>query len=400
MSSIVDKAFDASKRIVRSIFKGSPNLITTSDLNRQLEAFKYQLDKLDEKTGFLSDISIQTSLVSGTLSVTYSYSLLEFKGCRFTPPVSSLSINLTSSAPIAYLCLTASTSEVTYDDDSTHEIAGAKFSDGTAYPAANQIVYSEGSLILTHSLSSVENLVGIVAVIELLSTGVVDVKKNVVEASNSLPLNTVGVIKNYDKNLRGSVSNGKTYDEAFSILENRGNNIIDGWKSLNDSSGSSSGSFKIKNGVFYLNSPRSIRTLYPATQNTLIITNYTFQSSEESILIDYFNSLDISPEVLTTIGAGTYSMYGCFGTFPFYGKDSTENDIMVGSARMGFILRYNSGILDNVFIGSFIEEATVIKETIANSTFMEGPLSGNAMPVEGAKVIYNAGIFTIPFVGA
>ena len=49
MSKIVDKVFDAGKKIIRSVFLGSPNLFTTSDLNRQIEAIKYQLDSLDDK---------------------------------------------------------------------------------------------------------------------------------------------------------------------------------------------------------------------------------------------------------------------------------------------------------------------------------------------------------------
>ena len=46
MSKIVTKAFDATKKVVRSIFRGSPNLLTSSDLNRQFEALKHQIDEV------------------------------------------------------------------------------------------------------------------------------------------------------------------------------------------------------------------------------------------------------------------------------------------------------------------------------------------------------------------
>ena len=46
MSAIIDKVYDATKRIYKSVFKGAPNLITTADLNRQMSAFQAQLENL------------------------------------------------------------------------------------------------------------------------------------------------------------------------------------------------------------------------------------------------------------------------------------------------------------------------------------------------------------------
>ena len=95
------KAFDASKKIIRSVFKGSPNLFTTSDLNRQVEAIKYQLDQIEDRVGVSSDMRIIPSLTSGTLSVSFNYTYLEAKGCSFLPGIKTLEINLTRSAPLA-----------------------------------------------------------------------------------------------------------------------------------------------------------------------------------------------------------------------------------------------------------------------------------------------------------
>ena len=61
MANIIEKAFDASKNIVRTIFLGKPNLFTTSDLNRQIEAFKYQMDSIENRLGAESDMEISFS---------------------------------------------------------------------------------------------------------------------------------------------------------------------------------------------------------------------------------------------------------------------------------------------------------------------------------------------------
>lgn len=196
MSRIMAKAFDASKKIIRSVFKGSPNLFTTSDLNRQVEAIKYQLDQIEDRVGVSSDMRIIPSLTSGTLSVSFNYTYLEAKGCSFLPGIKTLEINLTRSAPLAYLCLTADKDEVTYDSDSSHEFSGAVFEDGTSFPAANQIVYSNEDIILTHAFSSVENLVAILAVIELVD-GKVVVSNNFLEKGNSVLFKDKPITKDY-----------------------------------------------------------------------------------------------------------------------------------------------------------------------------------------------------------
>lgn len=194
MSKIVEKTFDASKKIIRSIFKGSPNLFTSSDLNRQVEALKYQLDQLNEKVGATSDMEITTNLSSGTLSVGYSYSYIEVRGCSFSPETNFLDINLTNSAPIAYLCLVADTKEVTYSDDPSHEMSGAVFSDGTSMPSANQLVYYNERVILSHSFLNISNLVAVMAIIELVNDRV-SVVKNFITKGKSILFNSIGGTK-------------------------------------------------------------------------------------------------------------------------------------------------------------------------------------------------------------
>lgn len=171
MAQIVAKAFDATKRIVRSVFLGSPNLFTTSDVNRQIEAFKYQLDQLDDKVGVLSDISWSISdLGSNNYRLTPTFTYLKTKGCDFTSIVSAsaLDVNLVADTPL-YICLFGQTETVTYSDDATHEIAGAKFEDNTSKPAANQIRYKASTVQIaaTTTPESAANLIAVLAVMNI-----------------------------------------------------------------------------------------------------------------------------------------------------------------------------------------------------------------------------------------
>lgn len=222
MSKILEKAFDASKKIIRSVFKGSPNLITTSDLNRQFEALKYQVDKLDEKTGFVitgSRTGLTYSLKSSTLNVTASYEGLIFKGCLFSPTKKDLTINLTSSAPYAYLCLVADSEEVTYATDNSHDIAGAKFEDGTSMASANQLRYKNEDYVLVHSYSSVDNLVGVLVKFTLKNENVI-IDENTIYDGDSLCFDRGNKIKDLSLSGGSSIGDypygvGDSYEDVF-----------------------------------------------------------------------------------------------------------------------------------------------------------------------------------------
>lgn len=223
MSKILEKAFDASKKIVRSIFRGSPNLITTSDLNRQLEALKYQADKLDEKTGFFIEGGyVGYSLKSSTLEVAFGYDKMEYKGCSFEPNASvDLKTNLTKAAPYAYLCLVADKETLTYETDSSHEIAGAKFADGTSMRAADQIVYKNEKLVLTHSVESLNNFVGIIAFFTLDGEKVA-INKNWTDTYSPLGVRADGGVVGPGIITKQGfpIKLADTYDVAFGKIQN------------------------------------------------------------------------------------------------------------------------------------------------------------------------------------
>lgn len=166
MSAIIDKVYDATKRIYKSVFKGAPNLITTADLNRQMSAFQAQLENLYRFVGPITDLSFtfEQDNENPSFSASYTLSKMVARGCDFTnllPASGTLSGDLPVTAnERLWVLLTATQKLVTYADDPSHDIAGAKFSDGTTYPAADQIVYETASLVTSpDNYDSVENVV-------------------------------------------------------------------------------------------------------------------------------------------------------------------------------------------------------------------------------------------------
>ena len=157
MANIIEKAFDVSKNIVRTIFLGRPNLFTTSDLNRQIQAFKYQMDSIENRLGAESDMEIS---FDSTGSQTRC---MVIKGTYFR--VNGLSIPLPNPSDVfgvdagygteCYFYVWGNFARKTYTNDPTHEIAGAKFSDGTSMPAADQLVLGDVHYAITDDIGAI-----------------------------------------------------------------------------------------------------------------------------------------------------------------------------------------------------------------------------------------------------
>ena len=347
MSRILEKAFDASKKIIRSVFKGSPNLLTTSDLNRQFEAIKHQLDSLEDRVGIVSDLRAVTSVRDHSLMVQCVYSYLRFKGCEFNPPTHYMTINFTQMASPVYLCLVADMETVTYEDDATHEIAGAKFEDGSSRPAANQIVFKNEELILAHSLSTVENLVGVIAEFSLSETGNFILKYNTIEEGSSIPLRESKVVLDFNPTIFGKVA-GRTYDEAFSILENRFSNTVPQWQYLvtteNGTETPTDVGFRILNGVLYLNIPQ--KELQSSTMlGETVLSLGKFPSSVKTDILNLLKRIGF--ETYSKLTEGNWIPYGEFGCFPVYKPylAEAEQDVVkpakFGLAKVALILYYD-----------------------------------------------------------
>lgn len=214
MSQIIAKEFDAEQKIIRSDFKGSPNLFTTSDLNRQIEAIKYQLDQLDAKTCVQSDLNVTVQNM-GMLMVSGTYTYMNVCGCSFRPIISGLTIELSDTV---YLILTAKKKLITYDDDFSHEISGVKFQDGTSMPAANHYVYYEEQAVLSTTLS-VDNFIAVLAVISKNSAGDYVVSSNCLTKETSLlRVSMQNYLKDYNPQTYTPIKNGDSYDEAISKI--------------------------------------------------------------------------------------------------------------------------------------------------------------------------------------
>lgn len=172
MATIIEKNFNPSQMIDRTKFMGSPNLFTTSDLNRQMEAFKFQMDSMENFIPVKSDLEItEVKIRQGVLLVVNtSLNYVVAKGCRFNVSGGEVVHSVTSATPTTlYLYLGGTKSEITYADDATHLIAGAKFSDGTSKEAANQIVYSGASLKLSSNPIEESDFICVLAAINRVS---------------------------------------------------------------------------------------------------------------------------------------------------------------------------------------------------------------------------------------
>lgn len=379
MSKIVDKVFDAGKKIIRSVFLGSPNLFTTSDLNRQIEAIKYQLDSLDDKVGVYSDFSFATQHSGSLLLVRTGISYVETKGCKFTPAPAILSINFTSDAPAVYVQLLADKETVTYQMDDTHDIAGAKFEDGTSSPAANQIIYKNEELKLSHALTDDEGrLVAILGMFYLSDAGNVLWFPNFTAKNTPLAFRKSSV-QDLDPSVKGNIRKGDSYDRAFSILENKLNNrITSNWASFGYNNNTVR--YLIKNGTLYIK-VNSRRIHYIVAFNTPLtyfckIMSLKYSENTPS-LFQYFKDLSIPAENLNTYVTSdqTYASflpYGEIGSFPIfqgkYPQDSPTRPPRYSFAKVCLALVYNiEGELVDIQVGAYITHQMLIEDNNGSS---------------------------------
>ena len=171
MSKIIEKTFDASKKIIRSIFKGTPNLLTATDLNRQIAALKYQIDKVESGEGVTSQLVVSAHLNAKTdealnifegqeyVTVTFNGADINVRGCTFSPKYPEFRMDAKDMYDKEwYIHLIAKKKVVAYEDDFSHEISGARFEDGTSMAAANNEVYYDEEVVVT-SDKKVDNCV-------------------------------------------------------------------------------------------------------------------------------------------------------------------------------------------------------------------------------------------------
>lgn len=222
MSAIIGKPFDKTKKVIKTIFKGSPNLTTAPDLNRQFDSIGYQLDNLEKKTGFITDYKASASFTGGTLVVIPQCTYLEYLGVAFSPTFSTMSLAAVT-GDVLYVILTANKETVTFSNDAGRKISGAFFSDSTSKAAADHEVYLGESISLIKSTTALPaNTVGIIASYTL----VVNDEGNVIETVNGVTRGESILLKvkrAFTKQTGAPelLASGQTYDTALSVIANR-----------------------------------------------------------------------------------------------------------------------------------------------------------------------------------
>jgi len=154
MSAIIEKVFNWAHKIDRAIFKGSPNLVTATDLNRQIELLKKEIFLTQQSVGPVSDftaaLTIDTSSKITAATITVPSGYVFFRGVRFSVTASvggliifPIQLETTKKYRINLYAAKTTIREV---DDSTKAISGAKFVDGTVFAAAEHYVYGSEEL--------------------------------------------------------------------------------------------------------------------------------------------------------------------------------------------------------------------------------------------------------------
>ena len=167
MSSIKDKVYNASQKIIRAVFHGAPNLFTTPDINRQLDVFDHRFGMLE---GFLPATSDMTfSVVNGEAKMTYSY--LEVAGVQLYKGSSKTDVITDGFYNDDHLIgLYVKRKLVTYaNDGADHLISGAVFVDGTSMAAADHYVISDYGFVVGTAQSGTTQWVSLPSDAEVVS---------------------------------------------------------------------------------------------------------------------------------------------------------------------------------------------------------------------------------------
>ena len=370
MSSLIDKAFDATQKIIRSVFRGSPNLFTTADLNRQLELIMYQLNSLEERVGVVSDMHVSATTISSgnTLVVQGDFTYLIVRGCDFTGdfPSGTISVNKSRASDdyTFYLCLTAQSQVITYSDNPSHDISGAKFADGTSRSAADTLVYTNPTFVVAtwSELASITNKIGIIAVLTVQSNGSVSITSNCMAHNTSLASQEMRVMTTDPAVKASAIGLGTLFQEALlrinSIFYGRtgGAAGVFNWNTLG--SAPFILKFSVSNGCFRVASAAAGFSL-EAPSGFIGATTYIafYEFSYNNNLNNYFTRVlsgnTLLPLAADSSGAGRYLRLCiiedvCDGQFT--GTDSTTGQVVVGHAKLAFAATISSitGAVENL----------------------------------------------------
>lgn len=213
MSKIISRAFDPSKRVIRTIFQPHPSLLTANDLNRAFE------QHLQAEKDFHSLVGVRVNRPQGAatvnsdnLSVSFSCDGMEYAGAH----INGFSYEGSTYLPVggsATLYADFTERKVTQADDLT--ISGAQFEDGTVMASADHEVIAGVSLGFTDN--------GGIPLIKFnrLSQDKLQVVRNYLDAGKSI-LTSIGegALVGIDLEKGTTVEDGMTYNQAIANINN------------------------------------------------------------------------------------------------------------------------------------------------------------------------------------
>ena len=367
MAKILDKPFDATKKILRTIFLGKPNLFTTSDVNRQVEALKYQMDSIEDIIGVESDSPVACSWQGGDKAVLYFLgTYVKAKGVYINtgitvenyPRVEILSsaIKTDSSNPkdyTFYFYLKADVKTVTYADDSSHTISGAKFADGTAMAAANQLVLGDIRYAATNNFE------------EIQASPFYVILAKVVFSTNTYRL--------YSYVIRRGIT-------LLEEVTSRFTNYNDSWQiDLT----SFICNYKLYNGFLHIAVNTKTGTLNGGGNHIILRT--TFSQQVKQLLIDHFTNMSYNYANYTTSFADSSGSYIFIPYGAVYGNVQGKDTLVFGHCGL-CIQRATGGAIVDVYYAAVFD---CVYEGINSATpSVTSIASGYLKPEEGSVYRY------------
>lgn len=169
MSNLITKAFDATKKIAQTVFNGKPNVFTTNDLNIAMEANRFAFDMLAKTTPAIAGAVILPQQNNGSWALNVGvyadtdafgpYVIAGGAKFKINAGTFPFSMSAADNKKSIYLVgVVAGKSLVTFNNNPTHDISGATFSDGTMLASADHYVFNDMTFSVVHE-ADIENLI-------------------------------------------------------------------------------------------------------------------------------------------------------------------------------------------------------------------------------------------------
>lgn len=169
MSNLITKAFDATKKIAQTVFNGKPNVFTTNDLNIAMEANRFAFDMLAKTTPAIAGAVILPQQNNGNWALNVSvyvdtdafgpYVIAGGAKFKINSGTFPFTMSTADNKKSLYLVgVVAGKSLVTFNNNPTHDISGAVFSDGTTLASADHYVFNDMTFSVIHE-SEIEDTI-------------------------------------------------------------------------------------------------------------------------------------------------------------------------------------------------------------------------------------------------